>query len=94
MCVTSLCRLLCHFQQVVDKMENKGVSTALQDGKGGGDGFEVQKFGDGRVALIGKHHMLSQAKAPSAASTPFLSTLGKHMGIHVFTDGETWHVDR
>ena len=25
----------------------------LQDGKGGGDGFEVQKYGDGRVALIG-----------------------------------------
>lgn len=27
---------------------------AAQDGKGGGDGFEVQKFGDGRVALIGE----------------------------------------
>lgn len=25
----------------------------LQDGKGGGEGFEVQKYGDGRVALIG-----------------------------------------
>ncbi len=26
----------------------------LQDGKGGGEGFEVQKYGDGRVALIGE----------------------------------------
>lgn len=25
----------------------------MQDGKGGGEGFEVQKYGDGRVALIG-----------------------------------------
>ena len=24
-----------------------------QDSKGGGEGFEVQKYGDGRVALIG-----------------------------------------
>ena len=26
----------------------------VQDGKGGGEGFEVQKYGDGRVALIGE----------------------------------------
>ena len=25
----------------------------VQDSKGGGEGFEVQKYGDGRVALIG-----------------------------------------
>ena len=25
-----------------------------QGGKGGGEGFEVQKYGDGRVALIGE----------------------------------------
>lgn len=30
------------------------LSTWSQDGKGGGEGFEVQKYGDGRVALIGK----------------------------------------
>ena len=28
----------------------------VQDAKGGGDGFEVQKYGDGRVALIGEGH--------------------------------------
>lgn len=28
--------------------------STLQDSKGGGDGFEVQKYGDGRVALIGE----------------------------------------
>lgn len=27
-----------------------------QGGKGGGEGFEVQKYGDGRVALIGEPH--------------------------------------
>lgn len=27
----------------------------LQDSKGGGEGFDVQKYGDGRVALIGGH---------------------------------------
>ena len=26
----------------------------VQESKGGGDGFEVQKYGDGRVALIGE----------------------------------------
>lgn len=30
------------------------VKFDLQDGKGGGEGFEVQKYGDGRVALIGE----------------------------------------
>ena len=37
--------------------------SLLQDGKGGGDGFEVQKYGDGRVALIGEsfsYHPLLQ----------------------------------
>ena len=29
------------------------LQKPLQDGKGGGEGFEVQKYGDGRVALIG-----------------------------------------
>lgn len=28
----------------------------MQDSKGGGDGFEVQKYGDGRVALIGESY--------------------------------------
>lgn len=32
----------------------------LKDSKGGGDGFEVQKYGDGRVALIGMHHPLAK----------------------------------
>ena len=31
-----------------------GQGYQLQDGKGGGEGFEVQKYGDGRVALIGE----------------------------------------
>lgn len=35
--------------------ETDESAWALQDGKGGGEGFEVQKYGDGRVALIGEH---------------------------------------
>ena len=40
-------------------------SAALQAGAGAGEGFEVQKYGDGRVALIGfpsvgKSSLLSQ----------------------------------
>ena len=31
------------------------LSASVQTSGGGGDGFEVQKYGDGRVALIGKH---------------------------------------
>lgn len=31
----------------------KSSVVHVQDAKGGGDGFEVQKYGDGRVALIG-----------------------------------------
>jgi ribosome-interacting GTPase 1 len=30
------------------------IAVSLQDSKGGGEGFEVTKFGDGRVALIGE----------------------------------------
>jgi len=44
-----------HLGQLKAKLAK--LRTELQappkDGKGGGDGFEVQKYGDGRVALIG-----------------------------------------
>ena len=38
------------------------TKAALQDAKGGGDGFEVQKYGDGRVALIGQPLQVLPAK--------------------------------
>ena len=37
------------------------VKLLSQDGKGGGEGFEVQKYGDGRVALIGEHTPLTSS---------------------------------
>ena len=44
-----------HLGQLKAKLAK--LRTELQapaaGGKGGGDGFEVQKYGDGRVALIG-----------------------------------------
>lgn len=43
--------------------ETDQSAWALQDGKGGGEGFEVQKYGDGRVALIGEHSTCTCSKA-------------------------------
>jgi len=48
---------------------NQLYLLCLQDSKGGGDGFEVTKFGDGRVALIGAWFW---ACVPRFIQSPFL----------------------
>jgi hypothetical protein len=66
-----------HLGQLKAKLAK--LRTELQapaaGGKGGGDGFEVQKYGDGRVALIGGwRRLLSRAVAPSCGPVLWTSS--------------------